>query len=126
MRYNRLHFEGRQRQKKEQFPEISLFIPSWESYDLRGGWMQFQNSPLGGIGPSRHNSVPPKILRTKAADAGVIPQHHHLDCTVSSSITILTAPHPPNNQEAPLQPATAAIRLRHPLPTHRHHHSNNS
>ncbi|GFY67119.1 hypothetical protein TNIN_102691 [Trichonephila inaurata madagascariensis] len=47
--------------------------------------------------------------------------YHHLDSIVSSSITILTAPHPSINQEAPLQPATTARRLRHPLPTHRHH-----
>ncbi|GFX93098.1 hypothetical protein TNCV_140421 [Trichonephila clavipes] len=36
------------------------------------------------------------------------PSLHYLGSTISSSITILTAPHLSPNQETPLQPATTA------------------
>ncbi|GFY68393.1 hypothetical protein TNIN_224571 [Trichonephila inaurata madagascariensis] len=55
------------------------------------------------IAPSYHNPVAHRTCGCLRH-----PSLHHLDSTESSSITILTAPHPSTNQEAPLQPATTA------------------
>ncbi|GFS52782.1 hypothetical protein TNIN_420051 [Trichonephila inaurata madagascariensis] len=55
------------------------------------------------IAPSHHNPVPHRTCGCLRQ-----PSLHHLDNTQSSSITILTAPHPSTNQEASLHPATTA------------------